>query len=88
MVLIRNIFSSTDRGSQGSGWAELWDNDESDLWDRGQPSVALIDWIESRPDSLPKPAHGRRLRALVPVRLIIQPRLALSSAHDPSTCFG
>lgn len=55
------------RDSQSTGWSELWETNESDLWDRGKPSPALIDFIESCPAVLPKPENGRRLRALVPV---------------------
>lgn len=49
------------------GWVELWDSDESDLWDRGTPSAALIDWIESRPAQLNQSTNRRQLMALVPV---------------------
>lgn len=55
------------RENQSSGWSELWESNESDLWDRGKPSPALIDFIESHPTALPKAENGRRLRALVPV---------------------
>lgn len=53
---------------QSSGWSELWDSDESSLWDRGKPSPALIDFIESDLAVLPRP-EGRRPKALVPVRM-------------------
>jgi hypothetical protein len=59
--------SADGSASQKSGWVELWDSDESDLWDRGIPSAALIDWIESRPAQLNQSTNRRRLRALVPV---------------------
>ncbi|CAG9989461.1 unnamed protein product [Clonostachys byssicola] len=51
---------------QNSGWAELWDTDQSDLWDRGTPSAALIDWVESHPDQLQSLSGLHRPRALVP----------------------
>ncbi|KAE8359570.1 hypothetical protein BDV27DRAFT_149480 [Aspergillus caelatus] len=35
----------------GSGWSSLWDSNESDLWDRGKPSPALIDLIEQEKDN-------------------------------------
>ncbi|QRD81434.1 hypothetical protein F9C07_2054151 [Aspergillus flavus] len=35
----------------GSGWSSLWDSNESDLWDRGKPSPALIDLIEQEKDA-------------------------------------
>ncbi|KAJ4176549.1 hypothetical protein NW767_015411 [Fusarium falciforme] len=62
----RRIGFSDGSTSQKSGWVELWDSDESDLWDRGTPSAALIDWIESRPAQLNQSTNRRRLRALVP----------------------
>lgn len=55
----------------GSGWSSLWDTGNSNLWDRGKPSPALIDLIEDpqHQDLLyPLTADGRRKRALVPVR--------------------
>ncbi|KAL7625718.1 hypothetical protein AAE478_004941 [Parahypoxylon ruwenzoriense] len=63
-------FSTRDRQSLSSGWAELWDTNQNDLWDRGMPSPALVDWIEARPDVLSSPSSSsgaaRRLTALVP----------------------
>lgn len=56
-----------DRERQSAGWAELWEFDESNLWDRGKPSPALIDLVESRSEVLPRPSTGRRLKAFVPV---------------------
>ncbi|KAJ0278048.1 hypothetical protein CBS470a_009976 [Colletotrichum nupharicola] len=60
------IIHHRDREKQASGWSELWESDESNLWDRGKPSPALIDLIESRSEVLPRPSTGRRLKALVP----------------------
>ncbi|KAK4120719.1 thiopurine S-methyltransferase family protein [Parathielavia appendiculata] len=52
---------------QGIGWSELWDSGQSDLWDRGEPSRALVNLIESKPDLIPHPSRSsRRPRALVP----------------------
>ncbi|KAJ3537533.1 hypothetical protein NM208_g6271 [Fusarium decemcellulare] len=59
-------FADRNRQQQSAGWSELWESDQSDLWDRGQPSRALIDWLESKPEELPRVQNGRRLRALVP----------------------
>ncbi|EHK20582.1 uncharacterized protein TRIVIDRAFT_69106 [Trichoderma virens Gv29-8] len=59
-------FSNRNRESQADGWTLLWESDQSDLWDRGKPSPALIDFVESQHQVLPRPAHGRPLRALVP----------------------
>ncbi|KAI1135623.1 S-adenosyl-L-methionine-dependent methyltransferase [Hypoxylon sp. FL0543] len=58
-------FMNRDRNDQSSGWAELWDTNQTDFWDRGKPSPALIDWIELQPEVLPS-HQGRRLTALVP----------------------
>ncbi|KIH92854.1 hypothetical protein SPBR_03055 [Sporothrix brasiliensis 5110] len=68
---LRSYFSSgdTSRESQKKAWAELWDTDQSELWDRGTPSAALIDWLEARPAHLALanvPRNGERLTALVP----------------------
>lgn len=67
-----NETSSTARSrtQQAAAWSSLWGSDENDLWDRGMPSPALIDFVESRPEALcaPATANGGRLRALVPVR--------------------
>ena len=52
---------------QSAAWSELWESEQSDLWDRGKPSPALIDFIESQPETISRPEGGRRLRALVPV---------------------
>lgn len=54
----------------GSAWSDLWDTDNSGLWDRGKPSPALIDLIEQRQHDLfhPLTADGRRKKVLVPVR--------------------
>ncbi|KAI0099547.1 S-adenosyl-L-methionine-dependent methyltransferase [Hypoxylon sp. NC0597] len=58
-------FVNRARDNQSSGWVELWETGQNHFWDRGRPSPALIDWVESRPDILP--SHpGRRLTALVP----------------------
>ncbi|KAB8212057.1 hypothetical protein BDV34DRAFT_208535 [Aspergillus parasiticus] len=53
----------------GSGWSSLWDSNESDLWDRGKPSPALIDLIEQKKDTAlfrPLKPDGQRKKALVP----------------------
>ncbi|KAI1370435.1 S-adenosyl-L-methionine-dependent methyltransferase [Hypoxylon crocopeplum] len=59
-------FANCDRDSQSAGWAELWDTNQNHFWDRGKPSPALVDWIESQPELLPHPTGQRRLNALVP----------------------
>jgi hypothetical protein len=65
------IFLTCDRsvGDHSAAWSNLWDTDNSDMWDRGKPSPALIDLVERNKDFLnPVTADGRRKRALVPVR--------------------
>ncbi|KAI2613456.1 S-adenosyl-L-methionine-dependent methyltransferase [Hypoxylon sp. NC1633] len=59
-------FINRDPNDQSSGWVELWNTERTHVWDRGGPSPALIDWIESNPDLLPRPTGDRRLKALVP----------------------
>ncbi|KZF23609.1 thiopurine S-methyltransferase family protein [Xylona heveae TC161] len=62
-----NHFSKTPTDDHGSAWSALWDSDDSDLWDRGKPSPALIDLIEQQSELLrPIAENGRRKKALVP----------------------
>lgn len=50
-------------------WDNLWETDNSDMWDRGKPSPALIDLLEQREDILsPIAANNQRKKVLVPVR--------------------
>ncbi|KAL3488602.1 S-adenosyl-L-methionine-dependent methyltransferase [Aspergillus germanicus] len=39
-------FENREIPDHGKAWSDLWDSGESDLWDRGLPSPALIDLIE------------------------------------------
>ncbi|KAL2843194.1 S-adenosyl-L-methionine-dependent methyltransferase [Aspergillus pseudodeflectus] len=39
-------FEDRETPDHGKAWSDLWDSGESDLWDRGLPSPALIDLIE------------------------------------------
>ncbi|KAH0593889.1 hypothetical protein MHUMG1_08211 [Metarhizium humberi] len=55
-----------DSKQQSSGWTELWETDQSDLWDRGKPSPALVDFIESDPEVLSNMGSKKRPKALVP----------------------
>ncbi|KAH6635909.1 S-adenosyl-L-methionine-dependent methyltransferase [Chaetomium tenue] len=60
-------FANRDRQSQKVCWSELWDSDQADLWDRGMPSPALVDFITTRRDIIDCLGGGRRRpRALVP----------------------
>ncbi|KAL4958543.1 thiol methyltransferase [Aspergillus filifer] len=43
-------FEAHPTTSHGKAWSDLWDSGESDLWDRGIPSPALLDLIVSRQD--------------------------------------
>ncbi|OJJ68454.1 hypothetical protein ASPBRDRAFT_198888 [Aspergillus brasiliensis CBS 101740] len=60
-------FADRPAEEQGPGWSALWDSNESDLWDRGSPSVALLDIIEQQKDVFTSyTPDGRRKKALVP----------------------
>ncbi|KAL5360732.1 S-adenosyl-L-methionine-dependent methyltransferase [Aspergillus floccosus] len=64
-------FEGRSVDDHGEGWSSLWDTGNSDLWDRGKPSPALIDAIEAHQqtsDDLFYPFHvnGLRKKALVP----------------------
>ncbi|KAK9483539.1 S-adenosyl-L-methionine-dependent methyltransferase [Lipomyces starkeyi] len=59
-------FEERSPGDQGSGWCELWDQGESNLWDRGKPSPPLIDLLERRHDFVQPITGGSRKMALVP----------------------
>jgi hypothetical protein len=49
----------------------LWENDESDLWDRGRPSPALVTFLEEHPyrETLFRDRAKRQLKAFVPVNI-------------------
>ncbi|RKK21513.1 hypothetical protein BFJ68_g17990 [Fusarium oxysporum] len=59
-------FTNRPPEQQSRGWSELWDLDQSHLWDRAKPSPALVDLVESSLEVLPSSRQGRRPRALVP----------------------
>ncbi|KAL2145869.1 hypothetical protein VTI28DRAFT_5951 [Corynascus sepedonium] len=61
-------FNGRDCSEQAAGWSALWDSEQSDLWDRGKPSPALVDLVESPSDLIPKPDPGieHRPKVLVP----------------------
>ncbi|OJJ58788.1 hypothetical protein ASPSYDRAFT_1176886 [Aspergillus sydowii CBS 593.65] len=40
-------FENRPTTSHGAAWSDLWNSGESDLWDRGIPSPALVDLVES-----------------------------------------
>ncbi|KAI9928457.1 hypothetical protein MW887_002502 [Aspergillus wentii] len=64
--LVRH-FQGQSIDEHSHGWSNLWDTDNSDLWDRGKPSPALIDLIEERSDLFhPTAESGNRKKALVP----------------------
>ena len=74
---------SRDRGNQTRGWSALWDAAQNSLWDRGKPSPALMDLIESDSGLIPQPkkAAGRKPRVLVPV----MPSTPGTTSRPPST---
>ncbi|KAI5918196.1 hypothetical protein F4810DRAFT_715746 [Camillea tinctor] len=51
-------FANKCREEQRQKWSDIWDWNESDLWDRGQPSRPLIDFIESKPEILEQAKLG------------------------------
>ncbi|PTB39388.1 hypothetical protein M441DRAFT_144702 [Trichoderma asperellum CBS 433.97] len=59
-------FRNRDSKQQLSGWTELWETDQSDLWDRGKPSPALIEFIESKAEVLYNITNKYRPKALIP----------------------
>ncbi|CAN6674995.1 hypothetical protein TRVA0_077S00166 [Trichomonascus vanleenenianus] len=65
--LVTKFQTRTTPEEQGSGWSELWNEGKDTLWDRGKPSPALVDVIESNKDLFnPFTYVGRRKKALVP----------------------
>ncbi|KAK4237075.1 S-adenosyl-L-methionine-dependent methyltransferase [Achaetomium macrosporum] len=66
-VLCRSSWGGSGKNHTKT-WSALWDSNPSGLWDRGRPSPALIDLIESGPDVIPRPKQSdtRKPRALVP----------------------
>ncbi|KAJ5837416.1 uncharacterized protein N7525_002604 [Penicillium rubens] len=64
--LIRH-FEQSSIENHNEAWDRLWETDNSDMWDRGKPSPALVDLLEQREDILsPIAANGRRKKILVP----------------------
>ncbi|CEJ55414.1 hypothetical protein PMG11_01675 [Penicillium brasilianum] len=62
-----NTFLDRPIEDHGSGWSNLWDFGESDLWDRGKASPALVDLVEQETRLFnPFTADGKRKKALVP----------------------
>ncbi|KXG52039.1 Pyridoxal phosphate-dependent transferase, major region, subdomain 1 [Penicillium griseofulvum] len=60
-------FEKSSIENHNDAWSNLWDTDNSDMWDRGKPSPALIDLLEQRGEILnPIAADGRRKKAFVP----------------------
>ncbi|KAJ6181199.1 hypothetical protein N7519_011660 [Penicillium mononematosum] len=64
--LIRH-FEQSSIENHNAAWDSLWETDNSDMWDRGNPSPALVDLLEQREDILsPIAANGQRKKILVP----------------------
>lgn len=66
--LILNFKSEIE--DHNEAWANLWDTNNDDMWDRGRPSPALIDLIEKDDVLNPITAEGQRRKVLVPVRYL------------------
>lgn len=65
----RGLTACSSIEDHNDAWDNLWESDNSDMWDRGRPSPALIDLLEQREDILsPIAANGQRKKILVPVR--------------------
>ncbi|KAL5343823.1 S-adenosyl-L-methionine-dependent methyltransferase [Aspergillus crustosus] len=73
----RLISHFEDRNPAGysAAWSDLWETNESHLWDRGIPSPALIDLLEEYSEARLRPVQGgdgngegglKRKRVLVP----------------------
>jgi hypothetical protein len=65
------LTAARSRDEQSKGWAKLWENNESDLWDRGRPSSALVTFLEEHPyrETLFRDRSKRQLKAFMPVGL-------------------
>ncbi|KAJ5264624.1 hypothetical protein N7505_007417 [Penicillium chrysogenum] len=60
-------FEQSSIEDHNDAWNNLWESDNSDMWDRGKPSPALIDLLEQREDILsPIAANGQRKKILIP----------------------
>ncbi|KAJ9485146.1 hypothetical protein VN97_g8224 [Penicillium thymicola] len=60
-------FEQSSIEDHNDAWNNLWETDNSDMWDRGKPSPALIDLLEQREDILsPIAANGQKKKILVP----------------------
>ncbi|KAI8941041.1 hypothetical protein NX059_002285 [Plenodomus lindquistii] len=64
--LISHFDDYKSRDKQSAGWSSLWESNESDLWDRGRPSPALVAFLEDHPNGKEILAQGRPLKAFVP----------------------
>ncbi|KAF2854117.1 thiol methyltransferas-like protein [Plenodomus tracheiphilus IPT5] len=64
--LVSHFDSFKSRDKQSAGWSSLWESNESDLWDRGRPSPALVAFLEDHPNGREILAQNRPLKAFVP----------------------
>ncbi|CAN9413189.1 unnamed protein product [Alternaria alternata] len=66
--LVSHFDEYKTRDAQGDGWAKLWEKNEQDLWDRGQPSPVLTTFLEEHPyrETLFQDKTRRQLKAFVP----------------------
>ncbi|KAK5075239.1 hypothetical protein LTS08_001679 [Lithohypha guttulata] len=66
MGRLTDVFQDKTRNDQSSSWTQLWNSNEESLWDRGQPSPALVDFLEQHSAYIPSLHSQRRPRALIP----------------------
>ncbi|OCK73195.1 thiol methyltransferase [Lepidopterella palustris CBS 459.81] len=60
-------FKDRSIDQHGTGWSELWDSNQNDLWDRGYASPPLLEFITTKPDVLAaRSSCGRRRTVLIP----------------------
>lgn len=60
-----------NREEQSAGWTSLWESNESDLWDRGRPSPAFVDFLNTNDYGKTLVNSKGQLKALVPVSLVM-----------------
>ncbi|CAO2649295.1 Nn.00g066800.m01.CDS01 [Neocucurbitaria sp. VM-36] len=65
--LVAHFDGYKTREEQSAGWSNIWGLNESDLWDRGQPSPALINFLENHPYGQALLKTERPLKAFVPL---------------------
>ncbi|KAF2128535.1 thiol methyltransferas-like protein [Dothidotthia symphoricarpi CBS 119687] len=64
--LVSHFVDFRTREEQSAGWTSLWESNESNLWDRGQPSPAFVDFLDTHAYGKSLVNGGHQLKALVP----------------------